>query len=244
MPRIGIGGINVPFVTVETGPHYGSPVSQWIGQELKFLVPLPRYLLEAIEESRTHDLQISVGIELRYHVAGGGPMDMLQVANGYMQLNISQKQWLDALAVMGYHGGWVIEVERPVVEGWPRAVEFLDRAWDRIVARDAEGAVGQCRAVWESLIPLIDAASGGISTEIDRGSTAEADEPKKSERIATLRKATLKWTHTGAHPENYAASMDDALLAYRMTASLVSYLSQKAAAAETRSRSGVEAKVS
>jgi hypothetical protein len=135
---------------------------------------------------------------------------------------------------MGYASGWILEVERPLVEGWDRVVAFLDKAAERIASRDAEGAIAQCRAAWECLHPLIEAEATEIAAEVDRGSTPEESEPRKSERIIALRRACLKWAHTGAHPENYAASMDDALLAYRQTASLVSYLSRKAALAETR----------
>jgi hypothetical protein len=232
---VSIGGVSIPFVTVESGLHYGNSVGNMLNQDLKCLVQLPRYLLDAIEGTRVHDLQISVSIELRYHFVGGGPHEMLQSAQGYMQLNISQKQWLDALAQMGYAAGWVLEVERPQIEGWDNVAAFLDKAADRIASRDPEGAIAQCRAAWRSLVPLLDARWDGIATEIDRGSTPEPSYPPKSARISAIREGALKWAHTGDHPETYAASMDDALLAYRLTASLISFLSRKAVLAEAHS---------
>ena len=39
-------------------------------------------------------------------------------------------------------------------------------------------------------------------------------------------------TNTGDHPEHYPPSMEDALLAYRLTAPLMSFLSRKAKLAE------------
>ena len=231
--NVSIGGVSVPFVTIESGFHYGNPVGHMLNQDLKCLVQLPRYLLDAIERARVHDVQISVSIELRYHFIGGAPHETLQVAHGYMQVNVSQKQWLDALTAMGYHGGWVIEIEQPTIEGWSKVAGFLEKAAERIASCDVEGGVAQCRAAWESLTPLIEAESAEIDFEVDRGSTAEEGEPKKSERILALRKAALKWAHTGAHPENYAASMEDALLAYRLTSSIVAYLSRKAVQAES-----------
>ena len=74
---------------------------------------------------------------------------------------------------------------------------------------------------------------------MDRGSTTEKEYPRKSERIATLRDAAISWANTGDHPENYAASMEDALLAYRLTSTLMSFLSRKARLAEAHSHSKV-----
>ena len=230
--NVSIGGVSIPFVTVESGLHYGNPVGNMLNQDLKCLVQLPRYLLDAIERSRMHDLQISVSVELRYHFVGGAPHELLQTTQGYMQLNISQKQWLDALAQMGYAAGWVLEVERPQIEGWDQVVAFLEKAAERIASRDAEGAVAQCRAAWNSLDPLLDATWPNVAAEVDRGSKLEADYPPKADRAQSIRGAVRSWSNTGAHPESYAASMDDALLAYRLTVSLVSFLSRKSVQAE------------
>ena len=227
-----INGVLADSVSLEAGPKYGDEISNSFNQEAKWQVRLPRYLLEVIESTRTHDVQISVSVELRYFLTGAPPHETLRAVYAHLPLKISQKDWLDALAAMGYHGGWVLEVERPSIEGWPKVVEFLGKASDRIASRDPEGAIAQCRAAWRTLAPLIDASWEGIATEADRGSTPEAGYPSKSERVRNLREGALKWTHTGDHPETYAATMDDALLAYRLTAALISFLSRKAVQAE------------
>jgi len=226
---VSIGGLTLPS-RWDDPVRTGEDMQQWGSRELKLFVPLGREQIERIESIRQHNVTVQVSPSLRYFGQQGPPNTAYP--SGQMQLLIPENEWLAALEKMGYHGGWVIEVESPVVEGWPRPVEFLDKAWYRIQARDAEGAIGQCRAAWESLGPLLEAAADGIATEIDRGSAVEAGEPKKSERVLALRKAALKWAHAGAHPESYAASMDDALLAYRLTASLIAYLSRKATQAE------------
>lgn len=231
---VSIGGVSVPFVTLESGWSYGSPVDLILNRDLKCLVHLPRHLLDAIEKQRMDDLQISVMVELRYAVVEGTPCVMFHCFKDSMQLNISQKQWLDALAQMGYAGGWVLEVERPDVEGWPKAVEFLERAAERIASGDPQEALHLCRVAWDVVEHLLEAYKTDINAEIDRGSKEEEREPSKSMRIETLRKDTKKWTHTGAHPESYFASMEDAQLAYRLTASLMSYLSRKATKAGAR----------
>ena len=232
--NVSIGSVSIPFVTNESGFRYGSLVRDLFDHDLKCLIHLPRYLLDAIEKQREHDLKISVTVELRYFVPGEAPNEMLQMIQGSMKLDVSQKQWLDALAQMGYAGGWVLEVERPDVEGWPKAVEFLERAAERIASGDPQEALHLCRVAWDVVEPLLEAYKIDINAEIDRGSKEEEREPSKSMRIETLRKDTKKWTHTGAHPESYFASMDDAQLAYRLTASLMSYLSRKATKAGAR----------
>jgi hypothetical protein len=85
--------------------------------------------------------------------------------------------------------------------------------------------------------PLLEGRWPHISTEIDRGSTPEKGEPLKSERIKQMRHWALKRAHTGAHGESYNASIEDAELAYRMTAALAAYLSRKVVQAE-RSKNG------
>lgn len=231
--NVSIGGVSVPFAIVESTFYYGNPVANGLNQAFSCLIQLPPYLLDAIERERVHDVQISVSVELRHHSNDGAPDRMFQSSQGYMQINVSQKQWLDALAAMGYSGGWVIEVERPETEGWDQVVHFLEKAAERITARDPEGAVAQCRAAWNRLDPLIDAMWGEVATEVDRGSAHEEGFPPKSERVKKMRDTVRSWSNTGAHPESYAASMDDALLAYRQTASLVSFLSRKTVQAES-----------
>lgn len=232
-----INGVLPDFVSLELGPRFGEDLASSLNNEVRWQVRLPRYLIEAIESTRTHDVPISVSVELRYFLTGAPPHETLRASFAHLPLKISQKDWLDALAAMGYQGAWIFEVERPSIEGWPKVVEFLDRSSERIAARDPEGAIAQCRAAWRALKPLIDHLREGIAKEVDRGSTQESGYPLKSVRIENLQNAVLNWTHTGDHPENYAATMDDALLAYRLTASLLSFLSRKSVQAETHATS-------
>ena len=192
---------------------------------------LSRETLGRIESVRQHNVLVQVSPILRYFGSQGPPRPAYPL--GQTQLLIPQNEWIAALEKMGYRSGWILEVDRPKVEGWDQVVSLLERAAERITSRDPEGAIVKCRAAWERLTPLVDAEVADIDLDVDRGSTPEEGEPKKSQRILALRKSALKWAHTGAHPENYAASMEDALLAYRLTASLVAYLSRKAVNAET-----------
>jgi hypothetical protein len=227
---VSVGGI-VFAHRWEDHPQTGEDLGQWGSREGKLFVPLSREAIERIESVRQHNVNVQLSPTLRFFGQQGPPKSAHP--SGQMQLLIPENEWLAALERMGFHGGWVVEVERPSLEGWPKIVGFLDKAAERLASRDAEGAIAQCRATWESLTPLIEAEATEIAAEVDRGSTPEEGEPKKSERIVALRRACLKWAHTGAHPENYAASMEDALLAYRLTASMMSYLSRKEVQAES-----------
>ena len=230
--NISIGGVPADLVFLESGVHFGADLASQLNQEMKWRVQLPRYLLEAIESKRVHDITIDVSVELRYRQDPSLPFGEFGAVFAFLLLKVSEKDWLDALGAMGYQGGWIVEVDRPEIEGWDVAVGFLSKAQDRISSRDPEGAIAQCRAAWKRLKPLLDDVWTGIGTEVDRGSSPEDDHPRKSERIEKLRDATMSWTNTGDHPEHYAASMEDALLAYRLTASLMSFLSRKAKLAE------------
>lgn len=236
---VSVGGI-VFAHRWEDHPQTGEDLGQWGSREVKLFVPLSREAIERIESVRQHNVNVQLSPTLRYFGQQGPPKP--GYPSGQMQLLIPENEWLAALEKMGFHGGWVVEVERPTIEGWTKTVGFLDKAVERLNSRDAEGAIAQCRAAWESLTPLLEAEATEIATEVDRGSTPEEGEPKKSERIVMLRRASLKWAHTGAHPENYAASIEDALLAYRLTASMISYLSRKAVQAESHAPAKVRPK--
>ncbi len=228
---VSLGGITFPL-RWDDPIRVGENLRQWGPRELKMFVPLGREAIDRIEAARQHNVTLDFSAILRYFPEPGPPA--AAYSYGQTRLLIPENEWLEALDEMGYQGGWVIEIERPFIEGWPRAIEFLDKASDRILSHDPEGAIAQCRAAWESLSPLLDAAWDGIAAEVDRGSAPEEGYPLKSERVRAFWESALKWTHTGAHPESYAASMDDALLAYRVTVSLMSFLSRKTVQSEAR----------
>jgi hypothetical protein len=234
IPTITLNGIYVSDVRFESGPHFGDEASMIFHQEVKCIVPLPRYLLEAIESTRQVDLPISVSVQLRYLAPNDPPGMPLRSAHGNLNLKISQRDWLAALAEMGFTSGWVLEIPRPEIEGWGATVGLLERAHERFDARDPEGAISQCRSAWKQLEPLLKGVWGDVAAEIDRGSRAEDNFPEKSKRIASMQTAATAWANTGPHTEYYAASMEDALLAIQVTYSLVAYLSRKATQAQSR----------
>jgi hypothetical protein len=55
----------------------------------------------------------------------------------------------------------------------------------------------------------------------------EEKQPTKSKRISDARQAIDKFCQIGPHSDIYQVTMDDALAAYRLTASLIAFLSKK-----------------
>lgn len=79
---------------------------------------------------------------------------------------------------------------------------------------------------WDAAVPLLDSLEKELATEIDRNSPSEQGFPKKSQRIGTFRKDVLSWSQIGAHKESYTVTAEDALLCYRLTLSMFSYLTR------------------
>lgn len=207
----------------------GSDLTNTGGTEAKFLVRLTRQEIAEIEGRRAGDVNININLAFRYFLAPGGKAQAFYQGT---QLEISEGKWLKLLEALGYESGWVLEVLRPKIQGWERPVSHLQAARERIASHDAQGAVAECRAAWDSVDPLLKGAWESVEREMDRGSTPESGFPPKSARVKSLREWAERFSHTGAHPESFNATMEDALLAYRMTASLLSYLSVKVVQAD------------
>ena len=79
-----------------------------------------------------------------------------------------------------------------------------------------------------------------FATESDQAinglSLGEKEKPTKSERILETRRWIDKLTHIGPHNDLYEVTRDDALLAYRPTASMIGYLSKKSREGQARRR--------
>ena len=85
--------------------HFGADVAGHLSQVMKWRVQLPRYLLEAIESNRVHDIAIDVSVELRYPQDTSLPFGEFRAVFASLLLRVSGKDWLDALGAMGYRGG-------------------------------------------------------------------------------------------------------------------------------------------
>ncbi len=110
---------------------------------------------------------------------------------------------------------------------WEGPVAHLQAARRRIDSEDPRGAIAECHAAWASAGPLIERTWDAIAKEIDRGSSLDPSLPTKSARVKGLRDWAVKFAHPGARSETFKVTMEDALLAYQISASLLFYLSEK-----------------
>jgi len=135
---------------------------------------------------------------------------------------------LEILRALAYSDRWIVELERPKIVGFEGVSQHVLKAFEAIQLRDYEGAVHNCRVAWDAASPLLDTVEKEMAIEIDRNSPGETGYPRKSQRINTLRRDLLSWAQIGAHKEFYAVTGEDALLCYRLTLSMFSYLTKVA----------------
>lgn len=238
-PRFDFLGITIPQVLEESGIQPGTDMAQMGGSQLRYLLVLPRDLLRDIENARKDDVPVSISLQALCLMSiqpppGTHPQPFPQVQYANHAMDISENKWLGLLEKLGYSSSWVIEIPKPMLEGWDQTASFLAKAEERISSHDPEGAIAQCRAAWKSIEPLLKENWPSLAVEINRGSKKEENQPEKSERIDAVWKDLLKFSNTGSHPESYNATMSDAVLAYQMTSSLMAYLSRKVTDSEKR----------
>jgi hypothetical protein len=234
--RAEIQGVPIPEVVDEAGLTFGQQVGFLNHHEVKWQIRLPRYVINAIESVRHDNVQLTLTTEIGYWdpVQPTPPQGPFGWTNAQFTEKIPQSEWLRLLEELGYSGGWVVEVPRPSVEGMAEAVRFLGEAWEKIDRRDAPGAVSDCRKAWDSVDSIVKGRSATISSEIDGLSKGEPNRDTKSKRVEEIRRWTDSFVQIGPHSDVYEVTMDDALLAYRLTTSLMSYVGRKVVQAETR----------
>lgn len=234
-PRLTLNGVPLQNVLLENGPRFGDPPGHFVHHEVTWTVVVPRDILRTIESTRKDDVQVDFSCQMNFWGAGGLPPSR-QFFSTYpsVQAKLSQKDWSEILQGLGYYGAWIVEIPRPVTGSLDSAATFLESARKRIQADDATGALSDLRKAWDAADPALDAHPEARDREVDGLSTGEATEPTKAKRIGEARRWIDKFCQIGPHSDLYEVTMDDALLAYRLTTSLVAYLSKKAQDSQRR----------
>jgi len=224
-PRLNLNGVAVPTVVLESGPRFGDPPSNFVHQEATWIAYVTHEVLHAIEDSRKDDVRVDFSCQMNFWSQNPeNPGRPLVSAYPGFQTKLSQRDWADILDQLGFHGAWVLELPRPVVEGMAEAVKLLASAWARIEANDAVGAVSECRKAWDQADRVLEVRAAERDAAIDGLSKGEADQPSKAERIAEIRRSIDKFSQIGPHSDLYQVTMDDALVEYRLTVSMLAYL--------------------
>jgi hypothetical protein len=227
-PRITFAGVRLEWIEIDNGPRFGSSAREMANREILWVVRPSREEIEAINSVRSGDVRVDLSVELRFLTSEQMPFGPYESVFTSCQDKVSERDWLGILDQLGYYGGWVVEVPRPTIEGMEDVVKFLDSAWIKFQAHDPPGAVADLRKAWDRADPIIDAFAADRDRSIDGLSRGEANQPSKSLRIAGVRQTIDKFTQIGPHSDVYEVTSDDALLAYRLTASMIAYLSKKA----------------
>lgn len=224
-PSVSIQGVPLLLMEWETPRNHSSmTASGELNFEYGCTAYLDRTTLHAIEKNRSGDVNVSFHVELMFLQEGSR---VVQGSAG-TNLKLSQLEWGNILTKLGWKSLWIVEMDRPQIEGWSVVEDHLHKAEERLVARDADGVMKNCRFAWEAADPLLEGKWAELARVMDSGSKGESGEPPKSERIQNIRKWVLKFNHSGLHAD-YATTMDDAVVTYRLTVSLLAYLSRKAA---------------
>jgi hypothetical protein len=233
---------NIPLV--ESFPLYSIP-SPNMTTEIKFTFRLSVEDLSYIESRRADDINDLI-VKINGFYSSIDTMNRTPIGNGiqsfyiFLPWKFSQKEWIDFLNALGYAEKWIVEIDRPRVEGFYEVIEFLDKAKSGLSDNSSPDAIiSDLRSAWDCLDPFLTKFQESISAEINSGSKGEKDQPSKSERlnevaeaskailsdIVRLKKAIDKLTQIGPHKESYVSTREDAILAYRLTVSMISYYS-------------------
>jgi hypothetical protein len=236
-------GVSIPDASRESVWPFGQPVTFFGNQEANWQLRLPRYILDAIESVRQHDvtvvLNVEIGVWTQPTQANYSPFEW---TNAQYIEEIPQSRWLPLLDELGYGGGWLIEISKPSIKGLEDAIKFLDEAQKSLGERNPKAALLSCRQAWDQIDSILDPLGTGVAAAINGLSKGESGQPSKADRVIAIQAAVDKFDQIGPHSDSYEITLDDALLGYRLTVEAISYLSKRIVEAETaklpRKRSG------
>ncbi|MEM3193182.1 MAG: hypothetical protein QW292_14080 [Candidatus Parvarchaeota archaeon] len=204
------------------------PISPFMSKELGLIFRISLEDLEEIELKRVDDLELSlhlVGKVIPYNLNNTNQ----DVGNPeWMQMEIpwkfSQKEWIEFLSNIGYAEKWIVEVDRPKLEGFHEVIEHLEKAEkDLYEKQNPEDVVSDLRAANDSFKTYYNDNIKRMNKLIDEGSAGESDQLSKSERIVEIYKNISYLLNIGPHNDKYRVTYQDALLAYRQFLTILSY---------------------
>lgn len=140
IPRLDLAGVTLPQIIEENYLSIGEDVTQPGHRQISWLAPLSRDIIERIEATRIDDVAVQVSIQTRYLALAPGQSPPIRPGrtDASSAFELSQSKWLALLDKTGYFASWILEVRRPAIEGWNQAVGFLNKAEERILAKDPE----------------------------------------------------------------------------------------------------------
>lgn len=217
---------NVPLARGFTTNHTFIRVT---GTGFQIPVILPIEALSFIESKRTDDVtlrgNLSISCKEEANVSNGIWKDY-SMADFIFNLEFSAKKWTTLLSDMGFDEKWIIELDRPKLEGYNEIMVHINKAQDALYnKKEPEDVLRDLRAARDSFMVYYKNNKDKMNELIDLGSPGEETKKKKSERIENLYKAIGEILNIGPHNDKYKVTYRDALLAYRAFVSILSYFS-------------------
>ncbi len=206
--------------------------------EFSFRMLLYPYIIEAVNSARQGDVSGSAQVWFHYvesYQAGDGKWYVRGLANApTILLGYSRDEWNRLLDDVGYEGAWTVEVVRPTAAKWEEVEGKLREAEKELRDLQAQRAATVCREAWELAKPFIQSKWESVQDIINRGSKSPGKYTTKADRIASVYNDVdllfndIRYlADIGAHGGVHSVTDEDALLIYRLTHSMLGYLSRR-----------------
>ena len=232
-------------VLISVSPLFIGPIFSSNIETLTFDNIFDTFNLMHIESIRNGDISFKFLISGHYswiptdpnYLPPGSSIDSFSIS---LTQKFSEREWLKLLSEMGYGEKMVIAIDRPKLEGYHEVLEFIDKANDGLMNNDnPDYIITDLRSAWDKMDVFILQFNKAIKDYINNKSKKEDKQPTKDERVENINKsiegylnsitamkeAIDKFVQIGPHKEIYHSTREDALLAFRLTVSLMSYYS-------------------
>ena len=237
-------------VTISSSSLCFQEITPTMSAQVRYYLYLNQEAINFIESKRTDDIDIYLQLTGFYEEVradntrqGSGspnPSGTLQLGGLW---SFSQTKWTKFLTDIGYGEKWIVEIERPKLEGFNIVLEKFQSANEKLLIgpqSSAEDILTDLRASWDRFEPYLNSKLSELKTAINEKSSSEKGRPSKDERvieiidaqkkliesIENLQKKVDNFLQVGPHREIYSSTYQDALLGFRMTVSLMEYLSK------------------
>lgn len=213
------------------------------------LMPISTEALNYIEKNRKDDVILMVSFNFIYTENRSSPIKSIREyeTNGTISFPIkfSSSEWLKILKDLGYKNIISVEIEtpninQPKLKGFNEVTELLDKANTELLNySNPDHIISDLRSAWDKMDGFVLEFNNEIKNYINSKSKKEDKQPTKDERVESINKSIEsylnsirlmkesidKFVQIGPHKEIYHSTREDALLAFRLTVSLMSYYS-------------------
>lgn len=249
-PDLRVAGVRLPtraetvtgFTEVKTA---GSDGTRALDATFSFEGVLTPDLLSAVERARVrapeHEVIVDFPVDLEYITLGPPPTGLryqpTRVSGLDVQARYSRDSWLRTIAPLTETGVWVLELAAPVDPEWKEVKRYLVDAQQALHRRDplaSRTVLSSCRAAWLKVKGRL-GPHWQDPRELQRQFAARVrtGHLSKQERVellgsnlTTLWNAVRYFTEMEGHGEgDFSVTYEDAVLAYRLTCVMLSYLS-------------------